>query len=268
MIRKLIRCTACNQVIPNYEGYELARDESLPGVEWSNMDLIRAKDFLRTHLGHPLEELSVEVGSWISEKPSYEPMRVTYFYASNDEQEFLIQRTKTALDQPVSYEIIPGRLQIVNVSLNIQEDDLRKQIAADSGFSLMAKEKVERFIQIFKKEVAGISLEELDREVESIQEGETSLQVYGKLAENRWAWIIAGCRRYFEESELKEIIRFVDENQNPPGVLSLQIQRRISIISLAAKGTGGSLKERKEKEAVLENHLSSITEKKVVKKDL
>jgi hypothetical protein len=78
MIKKLISCSACNQVILNYEGYGVTQAQSLPGVEWSKADLASAKEFLRTHSGHPLEELSVETDSCISEKPIYEPLRVTY----------------------------------------------------------------------------------------------------------------------------------------------------------------------------------------------
>ena len=110
MIKKLIRCTACNQVIPNYEGSELTRSKSLPGVEWSNADLATAKKFLRLHSGHRLEELLVEENSWVSQKPSYEPLRESYCFASNAERKFLIRRTKAALDQPAFYEILPGRL--------------------------------------------------------------------------------------------------------------------------------------------------------------
>ena len=143
MIKNLIRCVVCNQVIPNYGGYELTRAKSLPGVDWSNADLASAKEFLHTHSGHPLEELIIEEDSWISEKPAYEPLRVTYILASNAERKFLIRRTKTALDQPASYEIIPGKLKISNVSLEIQEDDLRRQIAAEEGFSLLLKRKME-----------------------------------------------------------------------------------------------------------------------------
>ena len=83
MIKKLIRCSKCNQVIPNYEGSSVAKDQSLPGAEWSDADLTKAKEFLRTHSGHLLEELSIESDSLTSEKPDYEPIRVTYILASN-----------------------------------------------------------------------------------------------------------------------------------------------------------------------------------------
>jgi len=104
IIKKLIRCSTCNQVIPDYEGYGVTQDKSLPGVEWSNADLAKAQEFLRTHSGHTLEELSIESDSLTSEKPDYEPIRITYFLASNSHRrKFLIRRTRKALDQSLSY---------------------------------------------------------------------------------------------------------------------------------------------------------------------
>lgn len=98
MIKELIRCMVCNQVIPNYGGFELARANSLPGVEWNNADLARVKEFLTAHRGHPMEKLFIKADSGISEKPSYEPSRVTYFLADSSERKFLLRRTKTALE--------------------------------------------------------------------------------------------------------------------------------------------------------------------------
>jgi len=250
-------------VIPDYSGYELARARSLPGVEWSNADLADAKEFLRTHFGHPLEELVVEEDSWISEKPIYEPIRVTYFLAGSAQRKFLIQRTKTALDQPASYKIIPGRLKLSSVSLKIQEDDLRKQIHAEKGFSLLLKEKMQRFIQALRDEMAGISAKEFEEEAERIEDGETSLSAYGCINESRWTRILDRCRRDFDEFELKAIRKFIDEHRDPPDVLSIQIQRRLSIFSLVEAESGSlAAMERKETEAAIEAQVSATAERK------
>ena len=42
MIKALIRCADCNQVFPDYKGYEVVRG-SIPGVEWSDADLVRGR---------------------------------------------------------------------------------------------------------------------------------------------------------------------------------------------------------------------------------
>ena len=215
MIKKLIRCSACNQVIPNYEGYGVTQAQSLPGVEWSDADLAKAKEFLLTHSGHPLEELSIETDPFISEKPAYEPIGETYILASKGDRKFLIRRTRKDLDQPASYAIIPGKLKMSNVSLRIQEYDLRKQIAAEKEFSLLLKRKMEKFIEAFRDETAAISPEDFEGEAETIEEGETSLIAYGTLKDSHWERILNRCGRYFKEFELKVIRRFIDENRNP-----------------------------------------------------
>jgi hypothetical protein len=82
MIKKLIHCSKYKQVIPKYKGYAVTQAQSSPGVEWSGADLAKAQKFLFTHSGHPLEELSIQTDSLISEKPAYEPIAVTYVFAS------------------------------------------------------------------------------------------------------------------------------------------------------------------------------------------
>jgi hypothetical protein len=265
MIKKLIRCSACNQVIPNYEGYGVTQAQSLPGVEWSKVDLASAKEFLRTHSGHPLEELSVETDSCIIERPIHEPLRVTYILASNVDRKFLIRRTRIALDQPASYTIIPGKLKMSNVSLRIQEYDLRKQIAAEKEFSLLLKRKMEKFIDAFRDETLGISPEDFEGEAEAIEEGETSLIAFGSLKDSRWERILNRCGGSFKEAELEAISRFIDENRNPLDVLSIQTQRRISIISLVEQESEEGVQKRRE---TLSEKAESdaVAEKKVAKK--
>jgi hypothetical protein len=252
MIKNLIHCVACNQIIPNYEAYQLLQSQISPEVEWSDSDLARAKEFLHIHSGHALEKLSVEEDSCISEKPLYEPLRKTYFYAHNAQRKYLIRRTRTALDQPAYYEIIPGALEISNLSLKIQEDDIRKEIAAEKEISPLLKERMERFIQVFQDEIRRISPEKIQEEVENLYDEEGSTLVYGGLKNSRWERILNRCRLYFDESELKVLKRFVEENRNPPDVLSVQIERGFSIISLAAA----------EAEVAIEAESSTIVERK------
>jgi hypothetical protein len=267
MIKKLIRCSKCNQVIPKYEGFFVAKGQSLPGAEWSNADLAKAKDFLRTHSGHPLEELSIESESLTSEKPDYEPIRVTYILASNSRQrEFLIRRTRTALDQSASYEIIHGKLRISNTALKIQEYELRKQINSEKEFSLLLKRKMEKFIEAFRDETAGISPEDIEREAESIEEGETSLIAYGALKDFHWGRILGRCGRFFKESELKLVRRFIEENRVPPDVLSVQIQRRITVISSVEMESAESAPKRDKTGMAVEDECREFAERKTAKK--
>jgi hypothetical protein len=266
MIKQFIRCSKCNQVIPNYGGYAVTQARSLLGVEWSGADLARAKEFLLVHTGHPLEELSVEMDAIITEKSAYDPIGVTFILASRADRKFLIRETRKALDQPVSYEIIPGKLKLLNVSLKIQEHDLRRQIDAEKEFPLLLKRKMEKFIEAFREEMAGISAEDFEEEADAIEEGETDLIAYGSLKDSRWERILDRCGRYFKESELGLMRRFIDENRNPLDVLSVEIQRRISVISLVEGESNEGIQERAETEVGSGVEVQALTERKALRK--
>jgi len=263
MIKNLIRCTVCNQATPNYQGNELSQAHSLPGVEWSENDLASAREFLRTHLGHKLEEILIEEDSWVSEKPRHNPLRVSYGYAGNDEKRFLVRRTKLALDQPASYEIVAGRMAIFNVSLKVRENDILREVFADKGLSPLLKERMKKFIRVFQDEMTRISVEKVEEEIEDIDDEEGSALVYAGLKNSHWERILSRCRLYFEKSELNELRRFVEENRHPPDALAIQIERRIAIIPLSGEESVEGLQGRKETEEELENRLITFSKKRL-----
>ena len=112
MIEKLIRCTQCNKVIPQYHGYgDFGESSILPGVEWSSEDLDHQKDFFEGHGSHLLEEILIDPETIFSDRPSYEPSKVTHMEATNGKDRFLIRRVKQGLSRPAFYELIPGPAQ-------------------------------------------------------------------------------------------------------------------------------------------------------------
>ena len=230
MIGKLMRCTKCDQVIPHPADFgDFEKSSLLPGVEWSSEDVERQKEFFRCHGEHPVEELRVNTDTWISDKPSYESVKVSYFEASNGQQNFLIRRTKPALDQPATYQLIPGKLLVSNVSYNIQEEALRKQMAARNGSAPLTEEKIQKFIRAFRDEVEAIGPEELRAEIEVAEEGETPLLSYGIFKEAHWENIVRRCAQDFDEADLNKVRKFIDENSQPDDALSLLVKRQVSI---------------------------------------
>jgi len=225
-----MRCTKCDQVIPHPGGFgDFEKSSLLPGVEWSTADLERQKEFFRCHAAHPVEELRVNTDTLISDKPSYESVKISYFEASNGQQSFLIRRTKPALDQPAIYQLIPGKLLVSNVSFDIQEEALRKQMAARNGSAPLTEEKIQKFIRAFQDEVETIGPEKLAEEVEVAEEGETPLLSYGIFKEARWENVLRRCAKDFEKADLNKVRKFIDENSQPDDVLSLLVKRQVSI---------------------------------------
>jgi len=231
MVERLIRCVQCNQLfaLAHFSG-ESDGAPLLPGVEWANDDLADSKEFERRHGNHPTEEIQVDLESIYSEKPSFEPNKVSYFEASNGRQRFLVKRTKGGLDRSAFYEIIPGQMEIANISVEIQDKELRKQISAEMDSFMFRKERAQKFMSVLKEEMSRIFPHNLMEEVAVMQEGDSSLLAYAALKESRWKKILERCAREFHPLELIQIREFIQNNSQPGEVLSLLIQRRMSIL--------------------------------------
>jgi hypothetical protein len=231
MVEKLILCIQCNKVVPQYDSFgDFGETSFLPGVEWSSEDLNEQKEFLKCHQGHPLEELTLDPETLVSDRPSYEPVKVAYVEANNGKERFLIRRIKPSFDRPASYEMVPGRIQVTEIDAEIKEEDLRKQISWLNGSFVLSPDKVKKFIEAFREEVKSIPPENLHEEIETILPGETSLLAYGSFPEARWEKVLRRCERDFQRSELEMIEKFIHENRNPSDVLGIQIKKKISIL--------------------------------------
>jgi len=231
MIDRMIRCVKCNQVFPILPSFEdVDGIPLLPGIELSDEDLAYRKDFDRSHRSHLREELQVDPGTFFSEKPSYEPNRISYFEATNGQQKFLIKRTKSGFSRPACYEILPGKMRISNVDILTQDEEIRRQISADPDAYILPGEKVQKFIALFREEIGSILPHNLFEEVEMVLEGDAPLIAYAALNNVRWEKIIAKCAQEFESSALEWIRKFIQENHQPGEVLSLLIHRKMSIL--------------------------------------
>ncbi len=231
MVERLIRCIQCNQLLPLPYFFELPEGVApLPGVEWANEDFTDSKEFERRHANHPREEIRVDMESFFSEKPGFEPNKVSYFEASNGRQRFLVRRTKEGLDRSAFYEIVPGQMEIANIAVEIQDEELRKQIYAEMDSLVFTEERIQKFIALLHDEMSHIFPHNLMEEVEVIQEGECSLLAYASLKEARWKRILDRCAREFRPLELLRINEFIQNNRQPGEVLSLMIHRRMSVL--------------------------------------
>ena len=236
MVEKLIRCTQCNKVIPQYDSWgDFGATTALPGVEWASDDLDDQKEFLESHRQHALEELFLDRETYVSDRPAFEPCRVAYVEASNGKERFLIKRIKEGVDRPAFYEIIPGKIRVADVSLEIQEDELLQQINWLNGFFPLPAEKVGKFIKAFRDEVNELSPENWREEVEMTSPGESSLLSYGSFRESHWEKVLHRCEGNFKDSELELITRFIQEHRQPGDILDLRVRKSVSISSPTAE---------------------------------
>ena len=226
MSDKWIRCIECNKVAhvtdcdctPQYQC-----DEKLEEVIEKPMDDMR--NFMVQHEHHKIEELSRINDSFISEGAYVEPLKVSYFEATNGKERFVIKKWRDNINDPLQYELIPGCIK-TTISLGLQLDEIRKQLDDEVKHPSITEAKIERFIQIIEDVASQFSAG--DR-VEITAESEIPLVSYCKMDTDVIREILRRSEEIFRAEELKEIERFICRNNSDNGSMTLLLKRAFTI---------------------------------------
>lgn len=231
MIKKLLRCCQCNQVIPLYGDFiEMEDNAHLPGILWADDDLKIKEEFFLNHDSHALEELIVDYDTYVSDKPSFELIKVSYFEATNGRERFLIKRNRERFDRPAHYEIIPGKLKISNIAYEILEEEVREQIGSLNGSNKLAEKEINSLVKAFQEELKNISPEELFQEIEMVEEDDNPLNLFATFKDKNWRNIIQRLQSYLPPQESKRILDFLEKNRLLKEITPLFIQREMSFL--------------------------------------
>lgn len=228
MIGTLIRCTKCNAIM-NMTDEDCSPQYVWNGGEIKEIKMDDRKAFSQKHRGHTTEHLT-PLTPPISDKPYREPLKTSYFEATNGTERFLIKRWRTKIDDPFAYEIIEGRIKLTNGRVRVQSAAIKQQIHAEND-SLIPERKVNRFLQAVRKEV-----EQLDPETLAISaEGETPLVSYYQLGSTCVDRILTRCRDEFTQRELNMLRDFINRHNEYDGVMTLVSKKVFSIKTRDAK---------------------------------
>jgi hypothetical protein len=222
MMGTLIRCTTCNAIMNMTEG------DFCPHYAWNDgeikeMEMDDRKAFLQKHKGHNTEQLT-PLTPPISDKAYSEPLKTSYFEATNGTERFLIKRWRDKIDDPYAYEIIEGRIELTNGTLRVQTAAIKKQIQAEND-SLISEKKVNCFIQAVRNEV-----KQLDPGALAVSaEGETPLVSYYQLENTCVDRILTRCRDKFTQQELNKLRDFINRNNEYNGVMTVVSKKDFAI---------------------------------------
>jgi hypothetical protein len=222
MMGTLIRCTKCNAIMHMTEG------DFSPHYAWNNGEINEIetddrKAFLEKHKDHKTEHLT-PLTPPISDKPYREPLKTSYFEATNGTERFLIKRWRTNIEDPFAYEMIEGRIVLTNGTLRVQASAIKKQIQAE-GDTLISERKVNSFIQAIRTEV-----EQLDPDTLAVSaEGETPLVAYYQLGSSCVDRILTRCRGKFTQRELNKLRDFINQHNEYDDVMTVVSKKEFAI---------------------------------------
>jgi hypothetical protein len=223
---RLIHCIDCSVIyavtpFDQAPEYEIAEDESgfwaKERDDWA--------DFQNQHKTHRKETITIIEGLQYSTGKYFDPLRITYFEATNGIDRFIIKRWRNSIKEPMRYELVQGWLDIKK-SIGIQKTDLQKQIQWEIQGPPLSEQKIARFLEIVEEEALRL---DLDKIFDELYETGDPQKLFLQLRESQIENILKKVQILFTQEEWQRIKRFVSNNRDWNGVMSFLIKENATI---------------------------------------
>ena len=146
----------------------------------------------------------------------------------------LLRRNRKRIDEVLNYEIVNGRLVETEMSLEVQEEAIRKEMKLHFCWSPAAPledEKINYFVSLFREIVNPIDpASPHPSQCSDVDENLSYCQLDSAMVET----LIASCEGYFLPVELASLRRFVETHSDSGNVMVL-VKRRAVIVEQRAQ---------------------------------
>ena len=231
-MNQLIRCKNCDEIFmktpfdhwPEYEFGSNHPDESIQAIEKDDF-----QDFLIHHHGHQLEDLRVIEDSFISEKAYSEPIKTSYFKATNGKESFVIKKFRERIDEPLKYQLIAGDYSLKWIGLHVQTEEIVKQLKKEFKDNPFTQDQIDAFVKLYHQIVETLHVKNLERVPE---ESPNPLEIFYKMDDVSLFYLLRNCRHIFNKQEHLRIEDFIHRHRED-GVLLLRATYKIQIKEIA-----------------------------------
>jgi len=186
------------------------------------------QDFLSHHHEHQLEQLRIIEDSYVSEKAYSEPVKASFFKATNGREKFVIKKFRERIDEPLKYQLIPGDYSLKCVGVEIQSEEISGQLEREVK-PLLPRDKVDAFLRVMGAMAEDIDVSDLERIPE---ETHHPLEVYYKIDDVHVMHLLRHCRNIFKGQEYLAMEEFIHQHKDD-GVLLLKATYKIELTEIA-----------------------------------
>ena len=225
MESRLLRCIECNEII-NMTEHDFSAEYHYDKEKDCFIELIKndREPFITKHKRHKVEELKVNMSSYISDRPYSEPLKTSYFEATNGREDFVIKRWRDRIESPLRYEIAEGYIEVTNKSV-IHCENIRKQIQAEIN-PLISQDKITRLIQVVERVISELDTKSL---LKDSLELDHPLVLQCRLKNSVIKSIVELSKDIFKGEEFKKIRDFIYDNSDYTGVMAPLVKRQFTI---------------------------------------
>jgi hypothetical protein len=230
-MNQLIRCKNCDEIFmktlfdqfPEYEFDSGRFIENVRSIERDDF-----QDFLIHHHGHRLENLKIIEDSFVSEKAYSEPIKTSFFKATNGKEKFVIKKFRERIDEPLKYQLIAGDYSLKCIAIEIQSEEISKQLKRELTPPL-SQNKIDAFLKLYRVIVEDIDIKDLERIPE---ESHYPLEIFYKINDLRLMYLLRNCRNIFTGQEYSAMEEFIQRHKDD-GVLLLKATFQIQLAKMA-----------------------------------
>jgi hypothetical protein len=187
------------------------------------------RDFMAQHAGHRLEPLSATGNDYVPSGSAVDPMSVAYIEASNGNETLLLRRSRRSIEEPVRYEIMKDQRVETGLSLEVQENEIRKEMRLHFSWAQAAPledGKIDLFLALVREVARELDPHSLTTTEYSYTDDNIS---YAQLSSSLVDTLMTKCSGHFLPTELVALRRFVDSHREGCDVMALIKRRSISI---------------------------------------
>jgi hypothetical protein len=228
-MNRFVRCIDCGEGFmktPFDQCPEYECDPNHPSEPFQVLKRDDFQEFLITHHGHRLEDVEIIENSFVSEKNYLEPVKTSYFKATNNKKEkFVIKRVREKIGEKVRYEIIPGDYFLECAGVKVQSEEITKQLEMEMMTHPFSEIKISAFLKLYKRIVRGIDTKNLER---IFEESPHPLEEFYKMDDMSLFYLLRNCQNIFKGMEYSDIEEFIYHHKED-GVLLLKTRYKIQI---------------------------------------
>jgi hypothetical protein len=225
---KFIRCCLCD-VVHHVSPFDKASTYFFVGNELEERHTDDWRLFMEQHAGHRLEALRATGEKFFPRGAPLDPMNVGYIEVTNGQDRHLVRRGRKSVQEPMSYELIRGRLADTGLVVEVQESEIKKEMKIHFSWapaSCPDDDKIDIFVGLLKEVVKSLDPRRIRVCGYSYTDDAVS---YGALDGAALQLLTERCSRCFSPVELTSIRRFVEAHGNGCDVMTVLLRRRLII---------------------------------------
>jgi len=208
-----------------YPEYEFGPDRSLENFR--SIEREDFQEFLIHHHGHRLENLKIVEDSFVSEKAYSEPVKASFFKATNGKEKFVVKKFRERIDEPLKYLLIPGDYSLRCITVEAESEEIAKQLKRELKPPPL-QSKIDAFLKLYHAIVEDLDIEDLERIPE---ESHHPLEVYYKIDDIHLMYLLRNCHNIFKGQEYSAIEEFIHRHKEE-GVLLLKATYQIQLTEI------------------------------------